>query len=478
MWLFNLCTASLLVSAGGFAAQPALLYTASRHGEVEPCGCQVNQIGGLDRLAAKINQARKVRDVFFVDAGNAFFSSLRPALHRREQDLRKAQLISESYRIMGLDAYSPGERDFAEGEKVFIDLVERSGAALVSANLKLSKAKAKTHLILERGGFRLGVTGLTTFAAKSPAGVEALPPEKNLRSLFDSTKKEKIHRWVVLANLSSEEERKIAEAFPGIWMVGSRSMDFHVSPLERGESFFFEPGIEGQRVGEIVLSENERGFQEAKLTELGSEFVEEGPVKQAMKKYYQSLKNLPLAPAPTPPAKREAAWVANPFKCRSCHEPQFEFWKNTPHSSAVIALYEKGQQDDPSCVACHSIGYQEQGGFSQFRHSIQSQKNKQGLAEKILKLTTREKTKENQHKTYWKELEAIQDKEKITKVFWGVQCEHCHENRAEHVRIGEKVGKGVSLASCQNCHRSPNAPEFDPKSLVKVACPKMREKDA
>jgi len=155
MWLFNLCTASLLVSAGAFAAQPVLLYTASRQGEIEPCGCQAKQIGGLDRLAAKINQERKAQDIFFVDAGNAFFSSLKPATHRRDQDLRKAKLISESYRLMGLDVYSPGERDFAEGEKGLLDLVERSGAALVSANLNFSTAKAKKYVILERGGCRL-----------------------------------------------------------------------------------------------------------------------------------------------------------------------------------------------------------------------------------------------------------------------------------------------------------------------------------
>lgn len=475
MRLFFFCLfllASVADSAQSRKASPVLVYTASRQGEIEPCGCKVKQIGGLDRMAGRIAQIKVKQPVFFVDAGNTFFPLPSPSKNRRAQDLRKAELIAKSYRFMGLQAFSPGPRDFAEGEKRLAALIEISGATLVSANLRFQTAKAKRAIFLEAEGPRVGVTGASFFSGKTPMGVEVEPVKKSLEQLFETTQKEKIDQWILLSHLDPQAEKEIAESFPGLWIINSFSLDFQESPKRVAQSYVFEVGLEGQRLGEVEIRGSSHEPQGARLTELGKELLGSRSVREAMAQYYKNLETLPEGPE-----EKKGSWVANAFQCKSCHEAQFEFWKETPHSTAALALYEKGQQDDPSCVGCHSLGYQEAGGFSQFATSIQSQKNKKGLAETLLKMSSTPKDRAQQQKTYWKELERLHQKEKVTKLFWGVQCEHCHESRVEHLRTGAKVGKGVSLSACQSCHRSPNAPDFDPKTIVKVACPKTKETD-
>ncbi len=59
-----------------------LLVSANVNGETEPCGCAVNPKGGLDRRWNYVEQAKASAGeakvpLFLVDAGNAFFPSLR-----------------------------------------------------------------------------------------------------------------------------------------------------------------------------------------------------------------------------------------------------------------------------------------------------------------------------------------------------------------------------------------------------------------
>ncbi|MFM8269203.1 MAG: hypothetical protein ACKN9V_03360, partial [Pseudomonadota bacterium] len=59
---------------------------------------------------------------------------------------------------------------------------------------------------------------------------------------------------------------------PGLFFLGARTQDFYEKPIQEKDSFLFEPGIEGQRLGEITLSKEKPGFSSAILTELTDVF--------------------------------------------------------------------------------------------------------------------------------------------------------------------------------------------------------------
>ena len=75
-----------------------VIYLANRQGEIEPCGCQVNQIGGMHRLQTFLLQQRSQGPLFIGDAGDTFFSLTQLHKARREQEIMRAKVIARSYR--------------------------------------------------------------------------------------------------------------------------------------------------------------------------------------------------------------------------------------------------------------------------------------------------------------------------------------------------------------------------------------------
>src|SRR5688500_17897317 len=111
------------------ASPLALVHTANRQGEVQPCGCQVNQIGGLNRMQAFLEKQRAKSTVVLLDSGDTFFSAATLNPMRKDQEVLRAKLIAAAYAKMGLDALTPGERDFGNGVDFLRELQKDSGAS-------------------------------------------------------------------------------------------------------------------------------------------------------------------------------------------------------------------------------------------------------------------------------------------------------------------------------------------------------------
>jgi len=263
----------ILLSIDGWSApaQITIAYTANRQGEIEPCGCKIKDLGGLARMEKRLLQLRHEGGLLFLEAGNAFCTA--PKLHESRIKLEedRAERIAKSYRLAGLKALSPGERDFARGAPFFWDLIRKSGATVVSANLEssLRSGSFKPFLILSEQGVRIAVVGLTSFDAVTvPADIKQKPPREAMREAWKGIQKEKPDQIILLSHLGAKEDAEIAREFPGIWIIGSKSLDFFNEPKKVGNSFLFEVGIEGQRLGEIVIEKGKAGWARAKLTEL------------------------------------------------------------------------------------------------------------------------------------------------------------------------------------------------------------------
>lgn len=137
-----------------------------------------------------------------------------------------------------------------------------------------------------------------------------------------------------------------------------------------------------------------------------------------------------VCPAPAP----GAATFVGAETCRACHADAYDFWRGQSrrlpgkdasgrvvervlsHAAAWETLVREGKDKDRSCVGCHSVGFNQPGGYC--------------------------RTSE-------------------VAPFRGVQCESCHGPGSLHVAGGGDVARlqrGVPETTCRGCHQVPHIP--------------------
>ncbi|MFY0577114.1 hypothetical protein ACN28S_24855 [Cystobacter fuscus] len=167
----------LMLLPVGARAEPrrlVLLLTGDNQGEIAPCGCKKEPQGGLARRKTALDEER-ARGLPWVllDAGNALFRD--PRRQDNPRLLQKAELVLEQMEAQGTRAMAVGERDLAQG----LDWLRKATGGrgkkmkLLSANLvdKAGKAPFPASLVVEAGGVKLGVVGVSPRAA--PPGSQA-----------------------------------------------------------------------------------------------------------------------------------------------------------------------------------------------------------------------------------------------------------------------------------------------------------------
>ena len=128
--LFGLLTAAALVSVpasipqaqahGATARRPApeerltIFYTSGIGGVLEPCGCNSDPLGGIDRYASVVRAAQKRGPVMVVDGGNMLFPLGIPQEKLPAAKL-KARFLAERLSELGLAGSALGAADLAAG---------------------------------------------------------------------------------------------------------------------------------------------------------------------------------------------------------------------------------------------------------------------------------------------------------------------------------------------------------------------------
>ena len=122
-------------------------------------------MGGLARKATIIDEKKeKYNNILILDAGNLFFKKNKLTEVDRDGLKINAQIIRDSYNIIGCNAFNPGEKDFAAGLDYLLELKEDSNFPYISANIfsKDGKQIFKSYKIIEFNGKKVSVIGLTS----------------------------------------------------------------------------------------------------------------------------------------------------------------------------------------------------------------------------------------------------------------------------------------------------------------------------
>jgi hypothetical protein len=169
-WALWCCSCWLLLACERTAAPasppskpPTLRFYAisSLAGALEPCGCVKDMLGGVDHAAAFLQgQTSDAPNSVVIAAGPLLFMD--PALDAEggTQHLFKAHALAESLRDMGLVAWAPGANDWAAGLPKLRELRDKSGAALLAANLSKPADLSQPTRLVEVGGLKVGLSGV------------------------------------------------------------------------------------------------------------------------------------------------------------------------------------------------------------------------------------------------------------------------------------------------------------------------------
>lgn len=447
--------------------------TGEVRGEVEPCGCPTVPYGGFARRSRFLDHLRAQGvPVFVLDAGEMLLKGF--TTHDTGDRALRAHAVLDLARATGLDAWAPSPLDLLPDGPA---LLAGSGALTATWGSDWPAAR-----VLERGGVRLGVVGVS---APHPGA----PPANAVTAVRDAiAASDSADAWVVLSNADPETTRSVAEAVPEVGAVlslrngqldpprptarapvietpdrgryvtvvrvalGSTPGPWQVTqegPLSqlaalRDQAPGFEPGPARDRHAARVdaarasLAEAARGRNLAHVDHrpLGSDLDGPGPLDARL----AALRADTVAAARARVEAEVGERYVTAGNCVRCHADRVAAWTLSPHARALEPLITRGKDTDPECVGCHTTAYGEPGGFATL--------------------------------------------DRPTLATWhGVQCEACHGPRSGHganpLPDRERPPTRVDEATCRRCHDEANSPQFDyPSWLRRISCYAVSHQDA
>lgn len=203
--LARAAAAAILLVALPAAAEPVTL-TIAHVNDLDRME-EVDGRGGIARLAGALAELRRsAPNLIVTNGGDAISPSLMSGFD-------KGAHIIDLFNHLGFDAMALGNHEFDFGPEVLVQRIGEAWFPILAANAKEpggSPVKgAKPHILLRRGGFTLGVFGLTTPETpmrSSPGPVTFGDPVATAREEADALRRDGADLVVALAHTSLEED--------------------------------------------------------------------------------------------------------------------------------------------------------------------------------------------------------------------------------------------------------------------------------
>lgn len=429
----------------------ALFYSMGIHGNLEVCGCPIHPLGGVARRAGYLNAFRARSPeaaILQVDAGYIFNDETNLAGTDLRADARLMNdWIVRANEALGMDVVNLGYRDLRYAAGLFapdgkLDAkIKADKTALISANVKPIKAgtpspapyviKVVTGKRLPRP-VRIAFIGVSDIAPDPyKADVEASgfiinDPLAAAKAALAEVR-DKADVTVVVGYLKLPTVNKLAMQNADLdLIINADERGLVPDPKQLNNALIVYAAKETKHLGELRIYVDGEGTVErftARYVEL-DEVIPDDPQMAEMTK--AARKELDAVQVRV--AEEEAATIAargtvdpSPYAlsqaCATCHQVEFEIWQKSRHAHAFAPLATKQRAYDTACVGCHSLGFQEPGGFVNIKATPQ-------LAD--------------------------------------VHCESCHGPGAAHIKTptAGNYKTPPKNQSCLGCHDRDNSPDF------------------
>jgi hypothetical protein len=490
-------------------------------GELEPCGCRTNPLGGMPRKANLLKRisageygalqpaaadapgatktSRHPNELIQLDAGDLLFSSdSLPELLAKQSELQ-ASFLLRSMDELHHDAIVPGEKEFALGWKTFQRLRAQAKVKFLAANLKLAKgghAPFEAHAIFTRTGddgkpIRVGVFGIVGDQLHWPKELKAQEPIAAARAEVAALKG-KTDIIVALTHEGLEQDVALAKAVPGIdIIIGGHTQSFLQTPAVVNGTHIYQSSFRNQYIGVLPISQPYTGTGYDLIgLDAGFDSPEKEPnsTDVLVKQFKEGVAKLNLAEAEleekaAPHALLESKYQTWP-RCAECHLKQYDFWRKTPHARALEPLIHANQVANKECISCHTVGLGDARGFRNIAHLAELRVGDQGATQQ---LTTPDLESFLERMSKAKDLDEPvsltqtdpplplrQALNRIDRAWTPVQCENCHQPGEDHP-FNSGYAKAVETTRCLQCHTAERAPDWytkDGKLDEKVAAQK------
>lgn len=505
----------------------SLVFSHNINGETHPCGCRHHPLGGLPQVAGKMHEIKQANQIFYVDTGDTLFDNVEvPKTLVRSQEY-KARTIVQGLEKLGLQLFTPGDQDFANGANFLRQLQSENKLPVFVSNL-LSKDLFKYHKkyqIIENGPHKLFFMAVLDpvlirdkrISLKFEEPITAIPKAINDLERMGYSSSDPFHRLILMSHAGYDKDKILAEKFPQIdWLIGAHSQSFFRKARKIGQTNMVQVLSRNHYLGEIQFDFTGNKTKDKYLIhEMRDEvkdklkpnpfiaFIDEHKAK--LKKIQSDEQDLMLA-------EYDKNKKVFPFEtaasCLECHEEQAKFWQGTAHSLAYVTLQKAKEENNLSCIKCHALGTNDPRGFASVKNIIKFNKD-----------FVKEHEVAKQRKKYWNQLNASlsmtksvretssservkvsnkwmkhDEKFKISHNFANVQCLNCHSKDPDHpfesvksTMNADQLYKSMKKA-CIGCHTSDQSPEWYEKNnkglatklnelvlvekMKKVACPK------
>ena len=449
-------------------------------GEIEPCGCRTNPLGGYARKANVLKSLKDFKggQIIQLDAGDLLFPSDKMPEVLRKQSVVQAQWIMRILGLLHMDAVTPGEKDFSLGAKTFLRLVDESRTPFIAANLyeQGGKPLLSPSLILTRRHpdgkpIRVAILGLVGTDVGWPKSLYATDPIEAAKKYVPSLRK-KADLVIALTHEGLEEDKKLAREVPGIdIIIGGHSQSFIQEPAiqKTGKTMIYQSSFRNQYVGVLDL-ETFPSEDSYRLIGLDAGYDsppgKPGAVDVAVGDFKRAIARFNMA-TDVPESPSQASRFQTFPRCAECHLKQFEFWRKTPHAMALAPLVKAGQDKNKECLSCHTVGLGAKGGFNNVNHIVLMRDGRALPTERFVDyLSSLHEGKDLSSparglssETGIQSMTINQSLGQLKRAWTPVQCENCHGPGGDHPMAGVYT-KTVRLQVCMSCHTPDRAPAW------------------
>lgn len=367
----------------------ALVLSGEIHGYMEPCGCDINQSGGLSRRGDLFKQ---LRDKGWTVAGLDLGGSLKNA---RRQSQIKFKFIHSAISDLGFKALAIGPEELQLGVDALFSLADAAKqnegqAQFTSANVVFYGSRdlgvPAEIITFEENGVKVGVVSILGDSFKKeilPAGAGdgllAIEPMKAaLAVALEKLTAEQPALTVFLSHARPSETKALLEAFPDTFdvaMTAGGIEDPYKDPEVIAGTMLVEVGQKGKKVGVLGYypdAEKKLKFERIQLD--NNRFAKTRVMEEYMRYYQERLKEERIAETePAIPHPSGTTYVGAQ-SCGECHTKAYGKWKTTKHGSkswaSLVANDRSGMPGepitriyDPECLACHVTGWDPQEVF-------------------------------------------------------------------------------------------------------------------
>jgi hypothetical protein len=387
-------------------------------GITEPCGCTSTPLGGLDKLAGRIEALSHSEPAFaLVTVGDTLVELQDPPAHRFEQERQKANVIAAVLGRLHPVAVVLGPKDLGLHADVVHAALKERGLPEFKLRDTLDNRQRVDRVLHTLGGVKVGLLGIPqaaqgetasyTLAAMSlrAQGAEfviALVPESARQSLTFVKDLDRIDVVITGGDSDKFSSRVVDDALVveagdqgrylgllrlhprggGRWVYDDegrserQSLEARLERLRREVADLPAGAGKDARLAKAQELEKEiAAFTPRRPTSRSVTFSTEPIAKdlvpaswahEQLAGYNRSLCDIltaatadrQCAPAPEPRAR-----FVGTETCRSCHAAAFPVYEGMAHAHAWATLESAGKQCDVGCIGCHSVGFEQAGGY-------------------------------------------------------------------------------------------------------------------